>query len=134
VKAEFNSDGSIKLPKINPNLNEEEEKEFRENRVIRFIRRPISDSPLIDELDIFISEKVENPDTVDALFRAATGRFRHMAQLRLTKIEERHFKVRIVSGQYRDSWVHNFRDFLGVHMKAKIQYWGGIYDFRKGNS
>jgi len=135
MDVEFNPDGSIKLPMINPRRNEEEDSEFKNEKVIRIIRSPIPDNQyLIDELNILISDKVENPELVEKAFNSATGKFRHMAQLTIKKIGERHFRVRIVSGQYRDSWIHKFRDFIGERMKAKIQYWGGAYDFRKGES
>ena len=132
MAVEFNPDGSIKLPGKIRQFKDDQEKDFQDGRVIRMVRRAISDRPLIDELQILLSPKIEDPHRVDALFRQATNLFRHMAQLRISKYGEREYVVRIVSGQFRDTWISEFRYYLRDQMKTQIQYWGSANDFRKG--
>jgi len=132
MAVEFNPDGSIKLPGKIQNYKDDQEKEFQEGRVIRMIRRAVSDKPLIDELHILLSPKVEGPQRVEGLFRQATTLFRHKAQLSISKYSEREYVVKIVSGQFRDTWISDFRYYLIDQMKTRIQYWGRENDFRKG--
>jgi hypothetical protein len=113
---------------------DKDEIEFREERVIRFILRAVSDNPLIDELDILISEKVENPQMIKSLYHASTGKFKHMAQLSLREISPRTYRIKIVSGQYRGTWINSFKAYVKQQMKVKIQDWGGSDPFRKGSS
>lgn len=132
MRVEFNPDGSIKLPEKIQRYKEEAAKRFEQGRVIRIIRRAISDSPLIDELHILVSPHIENPQQIPSLFYKAAGMFKHMAQLTISKINEREYVIKIISGSHRDSWITNFKSFLSEKMNASIQYVGSAYDFRRG--
>ncbi|MBI4146048.1 hypothetical protein HY489_01790 [Candidatus Woesearchaeota archaeon] len=128
MNIQFNPDGSIVVP--TPKGYEQEDDEFRKEKVIRVTRKAISTVPLVDELEISLSDHVVNPEKVVALFHVARGKFKHMAQLSIRQKDERHHVIRIESGQFRDTWIKNFRLFLGHGMNAKIQYWGSSNDYR----
>ena len=132
MKVEFNPDGSIKVPESILKQKQEQETQFNEEAVIRIIRRPISTGPLVDELEILISPNVKDPERVESVYKRATGLFKHMAQLRISKKSEREYVILIESGQYRDSWIQNFKQYLENQMKVKIQYWGSSHDWRSG--
>jgi len=129
---EFNSDGSIKLPGVLQQKKDERERVFNSVRVVRFVRRAISDYPLIDDLEIYLSKNIEDPHMLELLFDKAKGLFRHEAQIRLEKRDEREYVVRIISGLYRDSWLAEFRAFVCESFNAKVQYESNNNDFRKG--
>jgi len=127
MKAEFSPDGSIKPP---GNQNKDE---FHEEKTIRFTLRAISDGPLIDELHVMISEKVDNPQMIESLFNTARGLFTHLAtELSIKKISNKEYTIRIVSGSHRGTWIQNFVDFVQKRMNVKT-YLGGSDPFRKGS-
>lgn len=127
MDVEFNPDGSIKLP------NDHDGKESREEKAVRFTLRAISDGPLIDELHVLISEKVDNPQMIESLFNAAHGLFKHMStELSMKKISTKEYTIRIVSGSHRGTWIQNFVDFVQQRMNVKT-YLGGSDPFRKGS-
>ena len=127
----FNPDGSIRLPGQMQEKKDEDQRMFDSGRVIRFNRRAVSDAPLIDELDVQFSRHIENPSQIEGLFVKAKGLFRHDAQISMERIDEQEYRVRIISGQYRDSWLAEFRGFLAECMGARVQYRGNGNDFRK---
>jgi len=127
MKAEFTPDGSIKSP------NDQDGKESREEKTIRFTLRAISDGPLIDELHVMISEKVDNPQMIESLFNTARGLFKHMStELSMKKISTKEYTIRIVSGSHRGTWIQNFVDFVKQRMNVKTHL-GGSDPFRKGS-
>jgi hypothetical protein len=129
IMIEFNADGSIKVPS---SLKKESVKSFETSKVIRITRIAISESPLIDELRIEISPVIEKPERVIDFFEYCKGHFTHMAQLSIKQTGERIYVVKIISGQYRDTWIKSFKDYVGEKFNAQIDYGGSVNDFRKG--
>lgn len=130
LKVEFNPDGSIKLPARLVKKKENEDKTFQDEPSIRIIRNQISTvTPLTCELLIQASDKLENFDKIETIFRQATGKFKHMANLCIRKIDNTHYSVKIISGIYRCSWCENFREYLGKEMNAKVINWGSCFDY-----
>ena len=110
---------------------DEEQRAFESGRVVRFVRRAVSDFPLVDEIDVHFSRHIESPQQIEMLLAKAKGLFRHDAQISMIKHDERHYCIKIVSGQYRDSWLAEFRGFIAECFGAKVQYQSNGNDFRK---
>jgi len=128
----FNPDGSIRLPGKLQEEKDAKEREFANARVIRINRRALSDSPMIDELDVELSQKFETPGIFESLYKQALGNFQHEATITNTRTGERTWTIRIVSGKYRESWITDFRQFLTDSLQAKVQFSGHQNAFRKG--
>lgn len=130
----FNPDGSIRLPGKLQDEKDAQGREFAQSRVIRINRRAVSDSPLIDELDVELSQKFETPGVFETIYRRALGEFRHEATITSERTGDRTWTIRIISGKYRESWINDFRHFLTDCLQAKVQFTGQQNAFRKGNS
>jgi len=131
MKTEFNPDGSVKLPEwAEKGKKEKEEAEqiFQNEKAIKIDRVQISsETPLKCELIIQASNSLENPERIKSIYEQATGKFRHMATLYITKINDREYKVTIISGMYRCSWCDNFVRFLEEEMKVKVINWENCF-------
>ncbi|MBS3148062.1 hypothetical protein J4219_04210 [Candidatus Woesearchaeota archaeon] len=130
----FNPDGSLRLPDKFQKEKDAAAREFVSMRVVRIARRAVSDTPLIDELDVEFSQKIENPGIFESLFKGAVDRIRNEAQITCEKTSDRSWTVRIISGKYRESWINEFRHFLSDSLQVKVQFSGQANAFRKGNS
>ena len=120
-KVEFNPDGSIKLPEKIIKQREDSDNIFRNEQSIRVIKNQVSSvTPLECELIIEASDKLPDPERIKSIYTRATGKFRHLAQLRIQKINDRKYVVTIISGQYRCSWCENFREYLEKEMNVKV--------------
>ena len=127
---EFNLDGSIKLPKNVLKKKEDDKKTFLEKPSIRVIRNQISSTtPLKCELTIQASERLSDPKKIESIFKQSTGKFSHMAQLSIKKINNREFLVKITSGMYRCSWCNNFREFLGKEFNVEVINQGSCFEY-----
>ncbi len=130
MKVEFNPDGSIKLPEGVGKKKEDDDKTFENEKCIKIVRDQISSvTPLKCELRILASEKVENPEKIESIFKHATGKFRHLADLSIKKINNREYVVTIISGQFRCTWCEQFREFIGTEMDAKVINWGSCFNY-----
>lgn len=130
LEVEFNPDGSIKLPEIMVKKKEDDDKIFQDEPSIRIIRNQISTvTPLTCELQIQASDKLKNFDRVESIYKQATGKFRHMANLSIRKTNNREYTVKIISGRYRCSWCENFRKFIEKEMNVKVINWGSCFDY-----
>jgi len=130
MKIEFNPDGSMKLPENLAKKKEDEDRVFQDEPSVRIIRNQISTvTPLTCELVIQASDKLDDFEKIESVFREATGRFRHMADLSIRKIGDREYTVKIISGMYRCSWCENFRRFIEREMKVKVINWGSCFDY-----
>lgn len=130
MKIEFNPDGSMKLPEEIVNKKENDDKIFQNKPSIRIIRNQSSvETPLTCELCIQASNKLENFDKIESIYKRATGKFRHMANLSFRKINNREYNVTIISGMYRCSWCENFRTFIEGEMNVKVINCGSCLDF-----
>jgi hypothetical protein len=128
--AEFNVDGSLKLPDRIIKKREDDEKIFKERPALKIQRNQTSPTtPLTCELIIEASEHIRNPDRILSLFNTATGKFRHLANLSIIKTDERKYLVKIVSGQFRCSWCRNFKVFLSEELVARIIDFGSCLEF-----
>ena len=114
------------------NFTETDLAEFNNSSVVRVVRNAISDSPLTDELDVRCSTAVQHPEQVETIYNEARATSGHMAMITLRKENDRHFVIRIVSGQFRDNFVMRFKELLAKELPAKVQYYGSKYDYRKG--
>lgn len=130
LKIEFNMDGSIKLPESMVKKKENDDKIFQDEPSIRLIINQISSvTPLTCELQIQASDKLENFDKIELIYNQATGKFRHMANLSIRKVNDKEYIVTIISGMYRCSWCKDFRTFIEKEMKVKVINWGSCFDF-----
>lgn len=121
LNLEFNCDGSLKVPNGFVKKLVDSDEVFKDDKAIRIVKKMVSCvNPLKCELLISCSNKFEEVGVVEKLFRSATGKFRHMAQLSFNKVNSYEFKVSIVSGQYRCSWCENFINYLGEKTDCKI--------------
>jgi len=128
----FNPDGSIRLPGKLQEEKDAQQREFASARVVRITRRAVSDHPLIDELDVELSQKFETPGVFETLYRRALGEFQHEATITSVRTGDRSWTIRIISGKYRETWISDFRNFLSDCLQAKVQMTGQQNAFRKG--
>ncbi|MCK4669798.1 MAG: hypothetical protein KAT43_01250 [Nanoarchaeota archaeon] len=121
IKAEYDEEGNLKLPESILKRREEEEKIFNTEPSIKITKNQISqETPLECELLIQASKKLLNPERIESIFKKAIWRFKHMAKLSITKINDQEYKVKIISGQFRCGWCEQFRAFLGEELKTKV--------------
>ncbi|MBU2637671.1 MAG: hypothetical protein KJ955_01740 [Nanoarchaeota archaeon] len=121
MKVEFNEDGSIKLPELITKQKEENKKIFQNEPSIKIIRNQISSvRPLDCELKLHASDKLGNFEMIGGLFREAEGKFRHMANLSIKRVDGKMFIIRIISGQYRCDWCHKFRELLKNEFDSRV--------------
>lgn len=131
-KFKFNPDGSLKLPERIIKKRETDDRIFKEEPSIRIIRKEISPvTPLKCALTIEASTKLANPEKIKSIFYSATGKFRHMAKLRIRELYKGKYIVTIISGQFRCSWCENFIEYLEKEMNAKIINWGSCLAYTK---
>lgn len=130
----FNADGSIRLPGKLQEEKDAQAREFAQSRIVRITRRAVSDSPLIDELDIELSQKFETPGVFETIYGRALGEFQHEATITSERTGDRTWTIRIISGKYRESWINDFRHFLTDCLQAKVQFTGQQNAFRKGGA
>ena len=132
MKFEFNDDGSIKLPDSIAKRREENERIFREEPSIKVTKNQISTkTPPMCELLIEGSPKLIEPQKIASSFNKARGKFRHMSQLSLTKMNRLTYKVKIISGNYRCSWCENFRNYLEEELKVPVINKGSCSSYSK---
>lgn len=117
---EYDSDGNLKAPEWIKKKSDND-KIFREEAAIRITKDQISPTtPLECELIIEVSDKVITPERIEPIYNSARGKFKHMSQLSITKINNKKYLVRIISGQFRCSWCENFRRYLGEQLNVKV--------------
>lgn len=117
----FNEDGSLKLPEGVVKRKDDNEQIFLSEPAIKVVRDMVSmETPLKCVLRLECNDKVPDFERVDELFTAATGKFRHMSDLRISKVDDKNFDVAIVSGQYRCSWCDDFLNFIKSEMGLKM--------------
>ena len=130
MKVEFNPDGSIKLPDRLVKKKIDDEKLFQEQPCIKIIKNQISSStPLHCELKIQASKKLEDHKDIEKIFRRATGKFRHNAQLSIKKINNREYTVSIISGMYRCDWCNNFKEFIKKELNVEVINLGSCFEY-----
>ena len=120
-KIEFNPDGSIKLPDRMINKRKQEDEVFESRPAIRITRDQVSYvTPLKCELSIEASPLLGNPQRIKALFEYAEERFRHEANLSITKEHEKKYVITIISGKFRCTWCQTFRNYLQNSLDCRM--------------
>ena len=131
---EFNQDGSLKLPEEEIKRRENKKQIFQDESAIKITRFQISSTtPLNCELTLHASNKLKEPEKIKQIFEKAKGKFKHMSELSILKIDDKEYKVKIISGRFRCSWCENFRNFLEEELDTKIINQGSCLFYSSSN-